>query len=73
MSDNKDIKNEEIIPQSNIIKDVNYVTKDNDGNDYTITAEMGEIDYLQPNIIYLTNVYAVIRLKDSSEIKIKHW
>ena len=71
LSDNKDIKNEEIIPQSNIIKDVNYVTKDNDGNDYTITAEVGEIDYLQPNIIYLTNVYAIIRLKDSSEIKIR--
>ncbi len=68
---NEDTKNEKIIPQSNIIKDVNYVTKDNDGNDYTITAEEGEIDYLQPNIIYLTNVNAVIKLKDSTKIKIK--
>ena len=31
----------------------------------------GEIDYLQPNIIYLTNVNAVIKLKDSTKIKIK--
>lgn len=67
----EDAKNEKIIPQSNIIKDVNYVTKDNDGNDYTITAKEGEIDYLQPNIIYLTNVNAVIKLKDSTKIKIK--
>ena len=47
---------EEKVYSSNIIENVNYSTKDNDGNEYLITALKGEIDYANPNIIYLTNV-----------------
>ena len=36
--------NEEVIYNSNIIKDVEYSTKDKDGNEYFIKAE-GEIDF----------------------------
>ena len=36
-------KNE--VYSSNKINDVKYTTKDNDGNEYTITASGGEIDY----------------------------
>ena len=55
---------------SNIIKDVKYTTIDADGNEYTITSIQGEIDFNTPNIIYLTKVKALIRLKDSNEITI---
>ena len=64
------ITEEEIIYKSNIIENVNYVTKDKDGNEYTINAVQGEIDYSSPDIIYLTKINAVVKLKDGSLITI---
>ena len=64
------INNEENIISSNIIKDVNYVTKDADGNEYIVTASEGEIDLNNDNILFLTNVKALIKLKNASEITI---
>ncbi len=61
---------EEKVYSSNIIENVNYSTKDNDGNEYLITALTGEIDYANPNIIYLTNVKAEIKLSNSDNILI---
>ena len=60
----------ETIYNSNIIKDVEYSTKDNDGNEYFIKAEEGEIDCSNPNIIFLKKVYALIKLVDSDEVTI---
>ncbi len=57
---NKDLK-EENLSQSNIIKDVNYTTKDADGNEYIITATQAEIDYLNTNVLFLTDVNALIK------------
>ena len=64
------ITDEEIIYKSNIIENVNYVTKDKDGNEYIINAAQGEIDYSFPDIIYLTKINAVVNLKDGSFITI---
>ncbi|WP_440655624.1 LPS export ABC transporter periplasmic protein LptC [Candidatus Pelagibacter sp. HIMB1509] len=61
---------DESLINSNIIKDVNYVTKDEDGNEYIINAEEGEIDFNNENILFLTNVKALIKLKNSDEITI---
>ena len=55
---------------SNKIKDVKYKTKDADGNEYIIRAEVGEIDYSNTNIIYLNNINALIKLIDSDDISI---
>ena len=63
-------ENKEEIYNSNIIKDVKYTSMDADGNRYTITALQGEIDYSNPNIIYLTEVKGLIQLKDSDDINI---
>jgi hypothetical protein len=73
--ENKIVKNEQIINEkevysSNIIENVNYSTKDADQNEYLITALKGEIDYTNPNIIYLTNVKAEIKLNNSDNIVI---
>ncbi len=59
---------EEFQTNSNIIKDVKYVSKDSKGNEYIIQALEGEIDYSNPNIIFLKNVKALINLKDSNSI-----
>ena len=61
---------EDVIYNSNIIKDVNYTTKDADGNEYIINSLQGEIDYSDSNIIYLTKVNALIKLKDSDNVTI---
>ena len=61
---------EETISNSNIIENVKYTSKDTQGNEYTINASKGEIDYSNSNILYLTNVYAIIKLKNSEKITI---
>ena len=64
------IREESEIYSSNIIKNVKYTTKDAEGNTYTITASEGEIDYTNSNIIYLTNVSALIELVNLESISI---
>jgi len=63
-------KEEESKYNSNIIENVRYVSKDAKGNEYIIEALQGEIDYSTPNIIYLNNVKALVKLTDSNNINI---
>ena len=58
----------DVLYSSNIINDVRYTTKDANGNEYIITALKGEIDYSNPNDLYLTKVDALIKLKNSNDI-----
>ena len=68
----EDLKEEsqDTIYNSNIIKDVEYTTVDREGNEYFIRAEEGEIDFANTNIIFLTNVKALIKLIDAKEVTI---
>ena len=64
---------EEIIEEpykSNIMEDVSYSSKDAKGNEYIVNASKGEIDYDRPNIIYLTDVRAFIKLTSSNDVTI---
>ena len=61
---------DETTSNSNIIENVSYTSKDTQGNEYIINASKGEIDYSNSNILYLTNVYAIIKLKNSEKITI---
>ena len=63
-------KNEGNKSISNIIKDVNYTSTDNKGNQYIINAEIGEIDLSNADIIYLTNVRALIKQIDKDNVTI---
>tara|TARA_Y100000768_G_scaffold344345_1_gene290534 strand:+ start:273 stop:845 length:573 start_codon:yes stop_codon:yes gene_type:complete len=69
---NKIVENsiEDPVYNSNIIKDVEYTTKDKDGNEYFIKAAEGEIDFTNANIIYLTDVYALVKLENSETVTI---
>ena len=64
--------NEEELGQynSNIIKDVQYISRDAKGNQYIINAKIGEIDFSNNDIIYLTDVNAIIKLNNSNNITI---
>ena len=55
---------------SNIIKDVNYRSKDARGNEYIIDAVEGQIDISNSDIIFLTNVKALIKMNNSKNITI---
>ena len=65
---NDNDKEENINYNSNIIEDVSYTSKDNDGNEYIINASKGEIDYSDTSTIYLTNVNALIKLNNSNNV-----
>ena len=59
---------EEIANNSNIIKDINYISRDLKGNEYILEAKEGEIDLENSDIIFLTNVTAHIKLIKNSEL-----
>ena len=65
----KEIVREEI-ENSNIIKDVEYKSKDSSGNEYILKASEGIIDQNNTNIIYLTSIKATIESKDYSSINL---
>ena len=55
---------------SNIIENVEYSSKDKNGNSYTIKALKGEIDIANPNILFLTKVNAIISIENSDDIRV---
>jgi len=57
--------------QANLIENLKYLSKDNQGNEYEIKAEKGEINLQNSEIIYMSNVFATIRMKDTAPIIIK--
>jgi hypothetical protein len=59
---------EEVVYNSNIIKDINYTSRDLKGNEYIIIAKEGEIDLNDNDIIFLTDVTAYIKLIKNSEL-----
>ena len=65
-----DLENNEAISSGNVIKDVNYSSKDSRGNKYVMKASEGQVDLNNTKTIFLTDVKAYIRFEDSSEIKI---
>ena len=59
---------EETVYNSNIIKDINYTSRDLKGNEYILIAKEGEIDLDNNDIIFLTDVTAYIKLVKNSEL-----
>ena len=59
---------EEAVYNSNIIKDINYTSRDLKGNEYILVAKKGEIDLDNSDIIFLTDVTAYIKLVKNSEL-----
>ena len=56
---------------SNIIKKIFYTSTDSLGNKFEIRSELGEINVENPNIINMTEVYAIIYIVNSDPITIK--
>ena len=56
---------------SNLIENINYASTDNLGNKFVIKSKTGEINIDNPNIVYKTNVEAIINLINSDPVIIK--
>ena len=54
----------------NVIKDIEYKSEDEQGNSYVIRSKKGEFKDKNPNLIFMTNVEAVIKLKDKTIIRL---
>ena len=63
---NSEIDNE----TGTLIKDINYSFSDPSGNYYELFAELGEVDIKNSDKMFMTNVKALIYLKNSTPIKI---
>ena len=73
--DLKDNSNNDIIQikknkETNVIKDIVYLTKDKNGNQYIIKSEYGSINSKNSAIINMTGVTSTVYLKDKNEILI---
>ena len=64
----KEIKTKE--DKKNIIKNLNYISIDAEGNEYILNAEYGEESEDEANTIILTQVKGTIKLKNKSDIEI---
>ena len=62
---------EDIDTTTNIIKDVNYRSNDVKGNEYFLKASEGQIDLTNNEIIFLTDVKAIINMVEGDAINIK--
>ena len=65
-TEKNDIKKKE----DNLIEDLNYNSSDENGNVYEINSESGVIDEKDINILYLKNVKAVIKIKNSGVVNV---
>ena len=58
----------DVVYNSNIIKDIKYISRDLKGNEYTLLAKEGEIDLNYSDIIFLTDVKAYIKIAKNSQL-----
>ena len=56
---------------SNIINNVDFISKDAEGNIYSVSALEGEVNFDNNKIIYLKKIKALVKLIDSTSIVIK--
>ena len=69
--DNNKIKSDNLPKQeSNLIYNIQYLSKDKEGNSYIINSKFGEVDGDKQEIVYLKKVTATISLKNSGLINI---
>mgnify|MGYP003686995241 FL=1 len=67
----KNIKDESVSKnKSNIIHNIEYNTKDDEGNSYIIKSKKGEFNLEDPDLILMKDVTAVISMANSTPIKI---
>ena len=71
-TENLDTNEDEVLSKkSNILKNIKYISKDEEGNIYEISAETGILNLDNPNITSMEKVVAKVILVDKSKINIE--
>ena len=71
-TENLEVNEDKVLSEkSNILKDIKYISKDEDGNIYEISAEKGILNLNDPNITSMDGVVAKVILSDKSTINIQ--
>ena len=71
-TENLEVNEDKVLSEkSNILKDIKYISKDEDGNIYEISAEKGMLNLNDPNITSMDGVVAKVILSDKSTINIQ--
>ena len=71
-TENLDTNEDEVLSKkSNILKDIKYISKDEEGNIYEISAETGILNLDNPNITSMEKVVAKVILVDKSKINVE--
>ena len=65
-NDKKNIENND----TNIIEDLNYTSRDNNGNIYEIFSKTGIVDKENVDILYLKKVKAIVNVKNSGIVNV---
>jgi len=64
------IDNELNNTDKNIIKDIEYSLNNDNGNIYRVIADFGEVNIDNPDLMFLTNVTAIVIFNDNKRIKL---
>ena len=65
-----EIENEMSTSNKNIIKNMKYFSENKNGDSFVIFSDYGKIDFDNPDLTHMTNVTAIVNLKNSEEIQI---
>ena len=70
IDENVTIAENKVEKSSNIIENLEYISSDEEGNQYRVKSKTGTISIENPDIIYMNNVSAIIILTNSSPVEI---
>jgi hypothetical protein len=65
-----DVNNVNVKDQSNLVHNIQYISKDKNGNSYTLESELGKLNDSQPELVTMSGVKAIIEVSNSKQIVI---
>ena len=63
-----DVNNVNVKDQSNLVHNIQYISKDKNGNSYTLESELGKLNDSQPELVTMSGVKAIIEVSNSEQI-----
>tara|TARA_B100000780_G_scaffold213072_1_gene152672 strand:- start:2418 stop:2996 length:579 start_codon:yes stop_codon:yes gene_type:complete len=63
-----DVNNVNVRDQSNLVHNIQYISKDKNGNSYTLESELGKLNDDQPELVLMSGVKAIIEVSNSEQI-----
>ena len=65
-----EVENGMVTSNENIIKNMKYFSENKKGDSFLIFSDYGKINFKNPDLTHMTNVTAIVNLKESETIQI---